>query len=149
MDQDGTWHGGRPWSSPHCGRWGHISPPKRELPHFSAHLYCGQTAGCIKMPFGMEVGLSSGDFVLYGDPDPCPKGAEPHPIFDPRLLWPNGCMDQDATRYGGRPRPTRHCVRCTASYPRRKGTLTPPNLWPMSIVATVARLSYCRALVSV
>jgi len=27
----------------------------------------------------------------------------------PRLLWPNGCMDQDATWYEGRPRPTRHC----------------------------------------
>jgi len=25
------------------------------------------------------------------------KGAEPHPIFVPRLLWPNVCMDQDAT----------------------------------------------------
>ena len=27
MDQDGTWHGGRPWSSPHYARWGHSSPP--------------------------------------------------------------------------------------------------------------------------
>ena len=35
---------------------------------FSAHLCCGQMAGCIKMPLGMEVGLSSGDFVLDGDP---------------------------------------------------------------------------------
>jgi len=25
-------------------------------------------AGCIKMPLGMEVGLSPGDFVLDGDP---------------------------------------------------------------------------------
>jgi len=41
---------------------------------------------------------------------PSPKRAEP-PIFGPRLLWPNGCMDQDATRYDGMPRPTRHCVR--------------------------------------
>ena len=35
---------------------------------FSAHVYCGQKAGCIKMPLGMEVGLSPGDFVLGGDP---------------------------------------------------------------------------------
>ena len=27
---------------------------------FSAHFYCVQTAGCIKMPFGMDVGLSPG-----------------------------------------------------------------------------------------
>jgi len=59
------------------------------------------------MPLGMEVGLSPGDFVLDGDPAPYPKGAEPHPIFGTRLLWPNGCVDQDATWYGGRPRPTR------------------------------------------
>jgi len=39
---------------------------------FSAHFYCGQTAGCIKMPLGMEVGLSPGGFVLDGDPAPSP-----------------------------------------------------------------------------
>ena len=35
---------------------------------FSAHVYCGQTAGWIKMPLGMEVGLGPGDFVFDGDP---------------------------------------------------------------------------------
>ena len=34
------------------------------------HFYCGQTAGCIKMPIGMDVGLRPGDFVLDGDPVP-------------------------------------------------------------------------------
>jgi len=43
-------------------RWWSLSP------QFSAHFYCGQTAGCIKMPLGMVVGLSPGDFVLDGDP---------------------------------------------------------------------------------
>jgi len=37
---------------------------------FFAHVYCGQTAGWIKMVLGMEVGLSPGDFVLDGDPAP-------------------------------------------------------------------------------
>ena len=43
--------------------------PKKgaELPQFSAHFYCGETAGCIRMPLGMELGLSSGDFVFDGD----------------------------------------------------------------------------------
>jgi len=54
-------------------------------------------------------------------------------IFGPYLLWPNGWMHQDATWYGGRPRPTRHCVRCGPSYPQKKGTPTPPNFWPMSL----------------
>ena len=64
-------------------------------PRFLAHFYCGQTAGCIKMPLSMEVGLSPGDFVLDGDPAPSEK---------------------------------------------RGGA---PNFRPMSIVATVAHLSYC------
>jgi len=28
-DQDGTWHGGGPWSKPHCARWGPSSPPQQ------------------------------------------------------------------------------------------------------------------------
>jgi len=53
-----------------------------------------------------------------------PKGSEP-PIFGPRLLWPDGCVHQDATWYGGRPRSTRHCVRCGPSYPQKKGHIHP------------------------
>ena len=44
-------------------------------PKFSAHFYCGQTAGCIKMPLDMEVGLSLVDFVLVGDPAPSQNGS--------------------------------------------------------------------------
>jgi len=76
-----TWHGGMPWSSPHCARMEHSSPPEKgggargqSPPQFSVHLYCGQTAGCIKMPLGMEVGLIPGDFVLDGEPALSPKG---------------------------------------------------------------------------
>jgi len=47
------------------------------------------------MSLGMEVGLSPGKFVLDGDPAPSQKGGGA-PIFGPRLLWPNGYMDQDA-----------------------------------------------------
>jgi len=45
-------------------------PPKRgtAVPHFSAHVCCGKTAGWIKMPLGTEVGLSPGNIVLDGDP---------------------------------------------------------------------------------
>ena len=58
-----------------------------------AHLYCGETAACIKMSLGMELSLGPGDFVLDGDPaPPSPKGAQP-PIFGPYLLRLNGCMD--------------------------------------------------------
>jgi len=50
------------------------------------------------MPLAMEVGIGPGDIVLNGDPAPSPKrgaGAQA-PTFGPRLLWPNGWMDQDA-----------------------------------------------------
>ena len=84
MNQDGIWRGGGPWSKPHCARWGPSSPPQKgaEPPIFgpfllpSAHFCCHQTAGCIKMPLGMEVGLSPGDFVLDGASFPSPKGAQ-------------------------------------------------------------------------
>jgi len=47
-------------------------------PQFSAHFYCGQMTGCIKVPLGTDVGLIPGDFALDGDPVLLPKkGAEP------------------------------------------------------------------------
>ena len=57
-------------------------------------FYCRQTAECIKMPLGMDVGLSPGDFVYvrWGPSFPSPKWAQP-PIFGECLLWPNDWMD--------------------------------------------------------
>jgi len=37
-----------------------------EPPQFSAHFYCGQTAGWVKTPLGTEVDLGPGHFVLDG-----------------------------------------------------------------------------------
>jgi len=37
-------------------------------PQFSAHVYCGQTAGSMKLVLGTIVVLGPGDFVLDGDP---------------------------------------------------------------------------------
>ena len=62
--------------------------PKGEgrSPKFSAHDYCGQLAGWMKLVLGMEVGLSPGDFVLDGDPVPFPqKGRSPLPTFSAHL----------------------------------------------------------------
>jgi len=58
----------------HVGlRPGHIvldtdsaSIPKGHSPQFAAHICCGQMAGWIKMPLGMEEGVGPGDFVLDG-----------------------------------------------------------------------------------
>jgi len=70
-------------------------------PPFSAHVYCGQTVGWIKMPLGTVVGFGPCHIVLDGDPAP-PKSGTAAPLF------------------------------CS-----------------MPIVATVAHLSYCWALVTI
>jgi len=126
MDQDETWHADRPRPWQHCVTWGPSSPsPKGHSPQFSAHICCGQMAGWIKMPLGMEVGLGPDDFVLDGDPAPLPpKGAEP-PIFGPCLLWPNGWMDQDGIWHGGGSRSRPHCARWGPSSPPQGGTASP------------------------
>ena len=81
MDKDGTWYAGRPQPRRLCVRWGpsfHSSKRGRSPPpQFSAHFYCGQTAGCIKMPLGIEVGLSRCDLMLDGEPVPPEKGQSP------------------------------------------------------------------------
>ena len=50
-------------------------------PRFSAHVYCDQTAGWMKLVLGILVGLSTGEFVLNADTAPSPKGTEPPPQF--------------------------------------------------------------------
>jgi len=51
------------------------------------------------------------------------------------VLWPHGWMDQDATWYGGRPRPRRCCMRWGPSFSSEKRHSSPPLfgqclLWP-------------------
>jgi len=139
MDQDETWHAGRPRPWSHCVRWRPSSPlPKRHSPQFSAHICCGQMAAWIKMSLGMELGLGPGDFVLDGDSLPLHKRGDgvPPPIFGPCLLWPNGWMYEAGTWHGGRSQPRRHCVRWRPSPSRPKGGRAPSLifgpflLWP-------------------
>jgi len=86
MHQDATWYGGTPQPRGLWVRWGPSPPPKREaeawerVPQFSAHGYCGGTAGWIKMALGTEVGLGPVHIVPDEDTAPSPKqGAEPPP----------------------------------------------------------------------
>jgi len=54
---------------------------------FMAHVYCGQTAGWVKTPLGMEVDLGPGHIMLDGIPALRETGtAAPH-HFGPCLLW--------------------------------------------------------------
>jgi len=52
--------------------------PKRGHPQFSAHVYCGQTAVCIRTPLRTEEGPSLCDIVLDEKPAAPPlKGHTP------------------------------------------------------------------------
>jgi len=62
---------------------GDAAIPEKKAHHptqFLAHVYCGQTAGCINMPLGTEVNLGPGGVVLDGVAAPPIKGAQP-PVF--------------------------------------------------------------------
>ena len=119
MDEGGTWQGGRHQPRRLFVRWGHSHlPPKGGgtlLPNFRpiSIVATGKTVGCIKMPLGVDVGLSPGDFVLHGDP-----------VLPPEQ------------RGGG------HIVLDGFPALRERRTAS-PSFRVMSIVATVAHLSYC------
>jgi len=73
MHQDAIWYGGRPHPRGLCVRWRPSPFPKRgRSRQFLAHVYCGQTAGWIKMPLAKVVGVGLRDIVLNGDPAPLP-----------------------------------------------------------------------------
>ena len=98
------------------------------FPKLLADVYCGQTAGWMKLLLGTEVGLSPGDFVLDGDPAPPPNRWADHPqIFGPCLLRPNGWMNEAGTWHGGRPQPRRLCVRWGPRSPSPTGGRSTPK----------------------
>jgi len=62
MDPDATCYGSRPRPRRLCVTWGPSSPRKKGKKgtapaQFSAHVYCGRTAGWMKTPHGTEVDL--------------------------------------------------------------------------------------------
>ena len=82
------------------------------------------------MPLGTELDLDLRDIAFDVDPaTPRKKGhTQPHPVFGPCLLWPNGWMDEDAAWYGSRPRPRPHCTRRGSQLPQ-KGYSSPPPVF--------------------
>jgi len=108
--------------------------PERGTPQFSAHVYCGQTAVCIRITLGTEVGLNLGDIVLDGDAAPTPlMGHSPQFSANVRCGqtagWNKMPLDIEVGLgpgdfvFDGDPAP-----------PQKKGT-APPHFWPMSIAA--------------
>jgi len=81
MDSNATWYGGRPRPRRLCVWWGPTSPRRKGTAptQFLAHVYCGQTAGWMKTPLGMEVDLGRGHIVLDGDPSASPRKGQSSP----------------------------------------------------------------------
>jgi len=104
MHQDVAWYGGRPHPRRRCVKWGlrrdfvwtvevgglgpgqfvldggPSSPPEKKAQSSTqllTHVYCGQTAGRIKMPLGTEVNFGLGDVVLDGVASPQERGTAP------------------------------------------------------------------------
>jgi len=127
-----------------------LPPPQKKggAPKFSTHNYCGETAGWMKLILGMEVGLSPGDFVFDVDPAsgsyPQKKGIRGH-TYPTQFLahvycgqmagWMKAPIGTEVDLGSG------HIVLDGSPLPR-KGHST-PSFRLMSIVATVAHLSYC------
>jgi len=63
--------------------------------------------------------------VRWGPAQPHGKWRSRSPFFGPCLLWPNGCMDHDATWYAGKPRPRSQCFRWGPSFLYGKGHSSP------------------------
>jgi len=140
MDQDGTWHEGMPWSSPYCARWGHSSPPqnKEQSPpifgpsllwpngwmHQDATWYGGRprpTRHCVRC------------CLSY----PQKKGTPTPPNFWPMSGWMKTPLGTEVDLGPG------NIILDGVRAPAKGAQQPPPSFRSMSIVATVAHLSYC------
>jgi len=98
MDQlYATWYGGKPLPRRRSVRWV-AAPPKRGTTlQFSVHVYCGKTAGWMKMPLGTFFGWMKTLLGAEVDIGPChcvrrgpsclANRAQQPPLFSPCLLW--------------------------------------------------------------
>jgi len=97
---------------------------------FLAHVYRGRTAGWIKMPLGTEVNLGPGDVVLDGVAAAHKRSTAPqysvHVYCGQTAGWKKTPLGTEVD----------------LGPDRERGTAA-PSFRPMSIVATVAHLSYC------
>ena len=118
------------------------SPEKRaQSPNFRP-MSRGQTTGWTKIALGMEVGLGPGDLCSMGTQLPQNRGhTHHHPVVADVYCgqtagWIKTPLGTEVDLGQG------HIVLDGVPPLRETGT-EPPSFLPMSIVATVAHLSYC------
>jgi len=134
-----TWYGGRPEPRRLCVGWGTSPHAKRDgaPPNFRpTYIVAKRLHGSMDQDATWHGGIGLGLREIVFDVETAPpprKLAHPSPpnfgpmsILTQRLLWPNGCMDEDASWYGNRPRPRPHSTRRGPSS-RERGTAAPPS----------------------
>jgi len=91
IDQDTPWYGGRPRPRPHCDRWRSSSPTERGTaasPTFTAHVYCAQKAGWIRITWHGGRPQPRRHCVRWRPSSPHGKGHSSHPSTSRHtLLW--------------------------------------------------------------
>jgi len=118
--------------------------PKGAQPKFSAIVRCGQTAGWTKILLGMEVGLGPGDFVFDGDPaSPRKKGTHTPTQFLAHVYCGQTAGFMKTPLGTEVDLGTGHIVLDVSQLSSKGAQQLAPLFSPMSIVATVAHLSYC------
>jgi len=108
---------------------------------FSAHVSCGQMAGCIRIPLGTKVDLGPDDIVLGGDPAlslKAPPQFLAHVCCSQMAGWIKMPL---ATEVGLHPG---DFVLDGDPAPPKRGTA--PNFWPLSIVAKWLDGSRCHSV---
>jgi len=123
-----------------------VPPKKGHSPlQFSVHVRCGQTAGCIKMPLGMEVGVGPGDIALDGDPASPQKGRSPQFSVHDYCSQTAVCIKMPIGTAVGLSQTTlsQAHVDPPPSLPPKKVGGTAPDFRPMSIVAKRLNKSRC------
>jgi len=69
-------------------------PKRGTVPHFSVHVYCGQTAGWMKTPLGTEVDLCPGHIILDGVPTLRERGTAGPALFSAHVYCGHGSPSQ-------------------------------------------------------
>jgi len=85
-------------------------------------------AGAHAQAFWATVTSSSSPYAIYTGPLSCLS------VCNVGVLWPHRSIDQDATWYGGRPRPRRQCVGLGPSCPHAKGHSSPPHTFRLTLL---------------
>ena len=110
-------------------------------PNFSSHVYCGQTAGWIKMSLDTKVGLGPDHIVLDGNPAPPPPKGKSSPNFRPMSLMAK-LLDGSRCHLVRRQASAQATLCCMGiQLLRIRSTAPSPNFRPTYIVAKWSPIS--------